>query len=109
MRRQLIDALRGDRTWLPGVWVGALLIGLVTIPKLIFFETLGQRTPFLLYFAAIMLAAYRGGALAGLLTTLASACVAAALFLDTPGAVLARNMSALSRFSVSRVSSSPWS
>jgi PAS domain-containing protein len=81
MRQQMRDAFRGDRGWLAGAGTGVLLVALVTIPKLIFIESIGYPTPFLLYFAAVMVATYRGGVFAGQVTTAICAAVSFALFM----------------------------
>jgi len=62
------------------VWglIGALVL---TLPKLLFIDEIGEPTPFLLYFAAIMLAAYQGGLYAGLLTTLLCSGLSVAFFI----------------------------
>lgn len=52
----------------------------VTLLKLAFWESLG-RIPFLLYFAAVLVATWLGGALAGLLSTAIAAVTATLLFL----------------------------
>ena len=72
--------------WFRGAALGALLLGLMTILKLLFIESIGAPTPFLLYFAAILLAAYQGGIIAGLVTTVLAVVLSAALFipLDQP-------------------------
>lgn len=59
---------------------GVILVGLLTLAKLAFVDFIGQPTPFLLYFAAILAAAYTGGLGAGLFTTVVSAVVSVGLF-----------------------------
>ncbi len=54
---------------------------LITLLKLAFWESLG-RLPFLLYFAAVLVATWLGGALAGVLSTALAGCAASALFLQ---------------------------
>jgi PAS domain S-box-containing protein len=54
-----------------------------TAIKLLLVEAIGHGTPFLLYFAPILVAAILGGVAAGLLTTVASAALAVAFFMET--------------------------
>ncbi len=100
MRQQLVDAFRGDRSWLTGVWTGLLLVGLLTIPKWAFAESIGAPTPFLLYFAAILGATYRGGVVAGLITTLVASLVSWLFFMGPSASTLSREFPALVVFAV---------
>ena len=61
--------------------IGALIL---TLPKLLFIDAIGEPTPFLLYFAAIMLAAYQGGLYAGLVTTLLCSGLSVVFFISEP-------------------------
>ena len=99
MGQQTKDALDGDRGWIIGTWTGAVLIGVLTVPKLAFNESIGAPTPFLLYFAAIIGATYRGGVLAGLMTTVLSGLTAWFCFMD-PNAPGVRELPALIVFSL---------
>jgi len=72
------------RPLLAGIAWGALSAGILTLPKLAFMGSIGAPTPFLLYFAAIMLAAYRGGFYAGLVTTLLGAGLSVLFFINDP-------------------------
>lgn len=83
MRQQLADAIRGDRGWFTGLWTGLVAIAILTIPKMAFIDAIGIPTPFLLYFGAILIATYRGGVVAGVVTTATSAVVTWVLFLET--------------------------
>lgn len=60
------------RRSLEGCALGALTVGLTTIPKVAFAETLGHPTPFLLYVLPVLLATLRGGWVAGTFTTCVS-------------------------------------
>lgn len=99
LRQQFSDARRGDRSWITGCWTGVLLVGILTVPKLVFSESIGVPTPFLLYFAAILGATYRGGVIAGLITAVISALVAWRFFIgDESSQSLTRDLVTLSVF-----------
>lgn len=66
-----------------GAVSGALALGLFTALKLVFVESIGTPTPFFLYFAAVLLAAYRGGVLAGSSTTLLAVVLSSWLFIPS--------------------------
>jgi PAS domain S-box-containing protein len=95
---QIRSVRRGDHSWLSGTLFGAALVFGTTVVKLAFAESIGSPTPFLLYFAAIMGAAYRGGGLAGLATTILSALVAKVLFMPSGEEELQRELAAVSVF-----------
>lgn len=101
MRQQLTEAIRGDRGWVSGLWTGLLAIAILTVPKVVFVDAIGTPTPFLLYFAATMAATYRGGVVAGVLTTAVSALVAWLWFMDSnPQGSLVHDLSGLAVFVV---------
>lgn len=62
------------RRWLEGSVLGAVAVGVATIPKWVFVDSIGRPTPFLLYILPVLLATFRGGWVAGVFTT----CVATA-------------------------------
>ncbi len=70
--RRIPDAPK--QSWVRGLTAGVAVLALVTLPKLVFSEALGPPAPFLLFFVAVLVAAWYGGWWAGLaLTALASA------------------------------------
>ncbi len=79
-----------------GVLVGLTSIAVFTGFKLAFMEEIGAPTPFLLYFGAVLAAAWYGGFGAGMLSTLLGAVLGYGLFTESSvqhpisGAVLAQ-------------------
>lgn len=67
--------------WLMGSLVGVGLTVVLTLPKLVFDAHIGEPTPFLLYFGSVLLAAYVGGYVAGLATTVLCSVVSVWLFM----------------------------
>jgi PAS domain S-box-containing protein len=78
---------------------GAILLTLIatTGAKLAFPDVLAHGTPFLLYFAPILVAAFVGGLSVGLVTTVLSAGLAIAFFMDSPWTATFTDAHALAR------------
>jgi len=70
--------------WLRGTVLGLLAVAALTATKVAFADVIGDPTPFLLYFGAVLVAAWYGGMPAGLVTTVASAGMCLALFVPDP-------------------------
>ena len=85
MPKLVVRPRAAPRPLLAGIAWGALSAGILTLPKLAFMDSIGAPTPFLLYFAAIMLAAYQGGFYAGIVTTLLCAGLSLLFFIDDSG------------------------
>lgn len=64
--------------------MGLAAVCALTLPKLAFIDVIGRPTPFLLYFAAILAAAWTGGLRAGLAVTALSAAIGAFVFIPHP-------------------------
>ncbi len=69
-----------------GVGLGVSLVALATLLKLLFIDSIGLPTPFLLYFGGILLATYWGGGGVGAVIALLSAAVSAWLFVPDDAA-----------------------
>jgi len=71
---------------LRGLLVGAMGVVALTLLKLLFVTTIGYPTPFLLYFTAALMAAWLGGYVAGVATTVLAAIAGNVVFLGAaPG------------------------
>ncbi|MDQ3256242.1 MAG: DUF4118 domain-containing protein [Acidobacteriota bacterium] len=68
--------------------VAVLTVSVATALKLLLAPAIDKESPFLIYFAAVMLTAWRGGLLPGLLATLLAATIADYLFLTPTYALL---------------------
>lgn len=69
-----------------GILVGAAAVVALTLIKLAFAATIGAPTPFLLYFTTALLAAWLGGLVAGVATTILAAIAGNLVFLGpVPG------------------------
>ncbi|MBD2082883.1 PAS domain S-box protein [Leptolyngbya sp. FACHB-17] len=62
--------------------IALLSVGVALLLKLVLNSLIGARTPFLLFFGAVILSALRGGVRAGILATLLSGLVVDFFFLD---------------------------
>jgi PAS domain S-box-containing protein len=67
-----------------GLWVGIFGVGVLTLIKLHFHESIGEPSPFLLYFVAVLLGAWYGGRAAGLLMTVVCALIGGVMFIPDP-------------------------
>ena len=67
-----------------GLSAGIFGVGVLTLIKLLFHESIGEPSPFLLYFGAVVVAAWYGGALAGLLMTGVCALMGGVMFIPHP-------------------------
>jgi PAS domain S-box-containing protein len=70
-----------------GIALGSVAVLALTLPKLAFIDVIGRPTPFLLYFAATLVAAWTGGIRAGLVVTALSAALGAFGFIPHPFAL----------------------
>lgn len=68
--------------WIRGIAPGLGILFLVTVPKLLWPEVLGPPVPFLLYFGAVLVAAWYGGWWAGMALTAVATTVVYALIID---------------------------
>ena len=68
-----------------GIAVGVLAVAGLTALKLAAAGTIGYPTPFLLYFAAALAAAWVGGMTAGIVTTVIAAVTGNVVFLAADG------------------------
>ena len=71
-----------------GLWIGIFGVGVLTLIKLLLHESIGEPSPFLLYFVAVLMGAWYGGRTAGLVMTAVCALIGGALFIPHPIAEL---------------------
>ena len=71
-----------------GLWAGVFGVGALTLLKLLFRASIGDPSPFLLYFGAVLLAAWYGGRAAGLAITVLCGAIGGAVFIPDPLAEL---------------------
>ena len=76
------------RSSLPGYGIAVLAVGLALALKLLLDPFLGEASPFLLYFGAVMVGAWFGGFGAGLLATALAALASDYFFLSPTYSVL---------------------
>src|SRR5690349_12200487 len=84
-------------------FVAVAWIAAVTGVKLAFRDAIGEPTPFLLYFFAVLGAALIGGFTAGLLTTLATVALGYLLFFPDPAAIDATRLLAIAAYAAEGV------
>jgi PAS domain S-box-containing protein len=80
--------------------IAVLSVGLALIVKLILDNWIGQDTPFLLFFSAVIISAYYGGRKSGLLAAALAALIAYVLFLTPSDLLLKLNLGNLIRLGV---------
>jgi PAS domain S-box-containing protein len=67
-----------------GLWIGIFGVGVLTSIKLLFRLSIGDSSPFLLYFGAVLIGAWYGGRAAGLVMTALCALIGGAVFIPEP-------------------------
>jgi PAS domain S-box-containing protein len=73
-----------SRTVARGLWAGFFGVVALTAVKLAFRESIGEPSPFLLYFGAVMLAAWYGARPAGLMVTALCGLIGGVVFIPDP-------------------------
>jgi PAS domain S-box-containing protein len=87
-----------------GLWRGIFGVGVLTLIKLLFRDAIGEPAPFLLYFGAVLLAAWYGGREAGLVMTALCGLLVGAVFIPDPlGALWTRTVPQVALFTIEGV------